>query len=223
MVSFWRENMGAGQTRQTAEMAISKSGAAGHGEPQIDAFNQCLIGPARGRLALAGKNFRLHSLVYVQCEAGFVQGYHIHRNFQRVLAAAENDPTNRADIAVITAPRNRDMTVGRQYIIGGVNINPTCARAKKGNPGMGSIRAGEARFARRRIGFEIATHITGGNSHGSEKADFQMRKILANAPARFHNLVQRRRDGGGFGIKFKIAMDPVGQMEHRFQVWAVPV
>ena len=115
----------------------------------------------------------------------------------------KNDAANGADIAVIAQPHaTGDMARGGHGVIGGIDVDPTKGWAKERGPGMRGIGPGQARFAGGRIGFEIAAHVTSGNSHGTQTSDFQVRKILANTAAQFENFLERRGNGGGFGVEF---------------------
>ena len=54
-----------------------------------------------------------------------------HRDLERMLAATEQDAANRADVAVIPAPRDGDVAVGGENIVRGIHINPARARTIK--------------------------------------------------------------------------------------------
>ena len=66
-----------------------------------------------------------------------IRGFrHIHHDGKGVDAAAHDHPFNRGDVAVIPSPSENDVTLTGNQIVGGVQINPTDIRHKKGKPGV---------------------------------------------------------------------------------------
>src|SRR6185503_3242800 len=60
---------------------------------------------------------------------------HADADVKRVVAAApEHDATQRADVAVIAAPREREMTLGWQDVVGGIEIHPAQTWTPDGEP-----------------------------------------------------------------------------------------
>jgi hypothetical protein len=66
-------------------------------------------------------------------------------------------------------------------IVGGVQVNPSCAGNINGQPGMGGVYPYQLGFTRRGLGVEIAADITGRKPQGSQAGNADMGKILANA------------------------------------------
>src|SRR5262249_43262286 len=63
-----------------------------------------------------------------------VDASHIDAHGERVIAAAEDDSANRADVAVVAAPAERDVRVDRQQVVRRIDIKPTEARTKDLQP-----------------------------------------------------------------------------------------
>ena len=82
-----------------------------------------------------------------------------------MLASAEKDPADGADITVVAAPGRGDVAHGEQTIIRRVEVDPTDARAEHGDPGVRSIGADEPGLPRRWDSFEVTAHVAGGQSH----------------------------------------------------------
>src|SRR5581483_4181136 len=59
---------------------------------------------------------------------------HIHLDTYGLPAAAEADSADGSNIAIIAAPRERDMTVGDDQVIGGIKSDPAASRKKDGDP-----------------------------------------------------------------------------------------
>jgi len=77
--------------------------------------------------------------------SGF-QSSHSDVDPERVAPAAEDHAANRADVPVVTAPRQRDVRTGRQHVVRGVDIDPAGAGAVDGEPRMGRVGAHEPRL-----------------------------------------------------------------------------
>ena len=63
----------------------------------------------------------------------------VNPDINRMIAAPQNNAANRADVAIIAAPRQRDVALGRHHIIGWIYIQPARARAKDRDPGVRRI------------------------------------------------------------------------------------
>src|ERR1700677_182037 len=81
---------------------------------------------------------------------GSVQRHHIHSDLQAVFCAPEQNPANRADVAIIPAPSQGDVPVGRHAIVRGVEVHPSKTRTPCRTPGMRGVRSYQAGAARRR-------------------------------------------------------------------------
>src|ERR1700679_2367684 len=90
------------------------------------------------------------------CGQQLLQRHHVHAYLQAVFCAAEQNPANGADVAVVPAPRQGDVPVGRHAVVGRVEIRPTKARAPRRTPGMRCVRAHQARAAGRRKRAQVA-------------------------------------------------------------------
>src|SRR4051812_16767731 len=71
---------------------------------------------------------------------------HVHRNADGVLAAAQDDAFQGARVAEIATPGERDVLVGRDDAIGGIEIDEAEIRTVHTNPRVGSVAAREPRL-----------------------------------------------------------------------------
>src|ERR1700685_24971 len=112
-----------------------------------------------------------------------------------------------ADVAIIAPPCDRDVTVGGNAIVCGVEIDPSGSRTPRRAPCMRGIGAYQTRLACRRQGPQITADIAGGESQGSQASNLQMSEVLTNASALFKKRLDRRCNFGRLFIELKIAMD----------------
>src|SRR5258708_12064760 len=80
---------------------------------------------------------------------------HADADMQRVIAAAEDDAAERADIAVITPPGERYMAMGRQDVVGRIQIYPAQPWTPDREPSMTGIATHEPRPSGTRPGPEL--------------------------------------------------------------------
>src|SRR5689334_24829714 len=99
----------------------------------------------------------------------------------------------------------------RNEIIRRVHVDPTKAMGIERNPGVRGVRTGKPGAAGRRIGFEIAADVAGGQSERTEAADLQMGEILTDAASMLEDFLQWRRHRRCPGIKLEVVMNPVGE------------
>ena len=66
---------------------------------------------------------------------------HEHFDVDPLAASTESNSLYRSHIAVISSPRKRDVTIGRQHVVGGVEMPPPEFGNEGCYPGMGSLRA----------------------------------------------------------------------------------
>jgi len=72
---------------------------------------------------------------------------HEHFDVDPLAASTERNSLYRSHIAVISSPRKRDVTIGRQHVVGGVEMPPPEFGNEGCYPGMGSLRALETSLA----------------------------------------------------------------------------
>src|SRR5258708_19221972 len=96
---------------------------------------------------------------------------HADADMQRVIAAAEDDAAERADIAVITPPGERYMAMGRQDVVGRIQIYPAQPWTPDREPSMRGIGTHEQRLSGRRLGQEVAADVACGEPERSQAAD----------------------------------------------------
>ena len=141
----------------------------------------------------------------------------IDRNMQAMASAADQDTLDRSDIAVIAAPGNGDVPVRGHQAIGRIEIDPAGRRHKNADPGVRNIRARQSRLAGRRSGHEIAAHVAGSQSQGTQAANLEMREVLANAPAGAEHFEHRRAHVGRAWQKLEFVVDSFGQVHDAIQ------
>src|SRR4029077_12280668 len=95
-----------------------------------------------------------------------------------MLAAAENDASEWANVAVVTAPREGNMTRGGKQIVRRVHVDPAEAVTVESQPGVGGISTGETRATGWRLGFDVAAHITRRQTERAQAGDLKVRKVL---------------------------------------------
>src|SRR5579862_3938894 len=96
---------------------------------------------------------------------------HIHRNIHPMPLAADQDSPCRADIVVIPAPGERDVSIGRHQAIRGIEIHPAGAGRKRADPGVRGVRSDYALVTGRRVRGNVPTDITGGKSERTQAAN----------------------------------------------------
>src|SRR5579859_1419768 len=151
-------------------------------------------------------------LGYARLPGRSLQWHNIHADFQAVFGAPQQNTTNRADVAVITAPGQGDVAVGGDAVIGGVEVYPAKPGAPRRTPGMGSVGADQAWTARRRNGPQISADVTRRKAKRAHAGDLQMRKVLAHSAALFEEGGDGRSHFGCLGIEAEILVDARGQV-----------
>src|SRR5580704_1779370 len=174
------------------------------------ALNFTSISPRR---ILAGGS-SLSWLGYARLPEGSLQRHYIDSDLQAVFGAAEQNSANGADIAVIPAPRQGDVAVGRHTVVGGVEVHPSEAGAPGRTPGVGSIGSHQAGTAGWGNGTEISADIPCRQPQRSHTGDLQMGKVLANSAAFFKEGFDRCGHLGRLGVKAEILIDAGGEIEN---------
>src|SRR5215217_7300325 len=100
-----------------------------------------------------------------------------------MIAASEDEPAQRAYIAVIATPCQRDVALFRGHVIRWVDVQPPCAGTIHGYPGVRRIGSDQARPSRRGVGSQVSADIPRRQVHRSEAGNLHMREILAHAAA----------------------------------------
>ena len=138
------------------------------------------------------------------CRCRFPSGKrrHGHGDLQRVVAAAEQDAAQRADVAVVAAPGERHVALGRQHVVGGIEIDPSEPRTPDREPGVRRVGADQPRLAGRRVGQRgsrsrsapaapatSGSRSAGARSPGRRRGDWRAR---ASPASRWSSLRDRR-------------------------------
>src|SRR5215211_2530565 len=97
----------------------------------------------------------------------------IDRDSRPLLAAAENDAANRADVGVIAAPCQGDVAIDGHAVVGRVGVDPAEARYVQRDPRVRGVDADEAWLVRRRRGLDIAAHVACRQAERPEAGDLQ--------------------------------------------------
>ena len=140
---------------------------------------------------------------------------HIDPNLQRMRASAEDQAPQRTHIAIIAAPRERNVSIRRDDVVGGVHIDPADSRAIGRNPRMRSIGADESGLAGRRVGAQIATHVARRKIQGAKAGDLHVGEILTDAAALLEDLFGGRPDVGRLRVETKVGVNARSEIEQR--------
>src|SRR4030095_14794809 len=100
---------------------------------------------------------------------------HIHRDRQLVLAATLNDAADGADV-VVAAPGQRDVTGGRNTVVGRVQVNPTRSRTVDEHSGVRSVGSNESFTIGWSNGLRRSTDIPRRQTDGARQAIWRWAK-----------------------------------------------
>src|ERR1700688_4028859 len=94
--------------------------------------------------------------------------------------AADQYPSRRAHIVVISSPSERDVAVARHDPVRRIEFHPACTWHKYADPCMRGIRSGEPLFSRGRRSHQITANVSRRKSQRAQGADLQMSEVLAD-------------------------------------------
>src|SRR4029078_7521412 len=100
-----------------------------------------------------------------------------------MVSAADEDALDRADVAVVTPPGDRNMRIAGEAIVGGIEVDPAERSAPARRRRVRGIGTDEASLAGRSCGSQMAARVSCGQSHRTQAARGQMGKVLANSAA----------------------------------------
>src|ERR1700681_1555950 len=104
-----------------------------------------------------------------------------------MIATAENHASERANVAIVAAPREGDVARGGKQIVRRIDIDPAEAVTVKSDPGVRGIGARETWPPGWRLGFDVAAHITGRQAERAQASDLNLREILTYTDTIFEN------------------------------------
>ncbi len=114
------------------------SGQAGSWWPERgQAGVQRLVRPRRPH-----RRRRLHALT------SSTEGVHVDRHLQLVLAAAEDHALERGDVGEVAAVGDGDVLVGRDQVVGRVEVDPADVGDERADPGVRGVGADQLRRGR---------------------------------------------------------------------------
>ena len=131
--------------------------------------------------------------------------------------AAEDDAFYGADIVVVAAARDEDVTVARDLVVGGVDVDPADVTAKYRHPRMGRIGTDEPRATRWRHRGQIAADVLRGQTQRAQTGDFKVGEILADAAPVLEHFPYGRGDRRGTRVVNEVAVDAPREVERGFQ------
>ncbi len=172
---------------------------------------------------LASQNGRFTHIDELLAHARFgarrrlLKRHHVDRHADTMPAAPKNDSFYGTDIVVVSAPRQGDVFIRGQLIVGRIDIGPANARTIEGQPGMRGVGANQAFLAVRWIGEQVAADVAHGQAKSTQATNLQVSEILANAAPVGQHLGKRRRDGGCLRIVLKFLVNAARQVENAFQ------
>jgi hypothetical protein len=139
---------------------------------------------------------------------------HIDGDDDLLISGAESDAAQRADIAEITAPCEREVSGGRHQIIGRVQVHPAqFLAAPDGEPGMRGIGPDQFLLTGGRQRFQVAADIASGQPHAAQAGDHHLSVILAHAALFFPRYGDRSGGIGGGGIEGEVAKNAMIQIK----------
>ena len=131
-----------------------------------------------------------------------------------MFAAAENDTSQWADVAVVAAPGEGDVTSSGEHIVRGVNVDPAEAVTVERELGVRGIGACETWPPGGRLGFDVAADITRRQTERAQAGDLNVREVLTDTAAILENFFERCADGRGFVIELEVAIDSEREIKH---------
>src|SRR5882724_4854569 len=134
-----------------------------------------------------------------------------------MIATAENDASQWADVAVVAAPGQGDVSGSGEHIVRRVNVDPAEAVTVECEPGMRGVGARETWPPGWRLGFDVTAHITRRQTERAEAGDLNLRKVLTYTDAILENFLNGRADGRGFVIELEVAIDPAREIKHSLE------
>jgi hypothetical protein len=140
-----------------------------------------------------------------------LEGVDADGDFDKLAAAAESDAFNGSNIAIIAAPAESNMAVGRDHVIGRVKGEPAGTGNKGGDPGVGG-------FGTLVIGSaaEISANVPGGEAKAAEGTDHDMGEVLTDAAAILEDVGEGHINGCGLGDVLKLKVNAVGEVFEGF-------
>ena len=129
-----------------------------------------------------------------------------HIDFELVLAATNDHPTERRDVGEIPPPGEGDMIFTHQAVIGRIEIHPPERRAIHGDPCVRGVAADRG-FAPVAHGSDVAADVTRRQSRGAHTGDHQVREILADTAPALQDIYDGSPVGRGSRGIFEFAID----------------
>src|SRR5689334_18189721 len=121
-------------------------------------------------------------------------GRYINTHANLVLPAANEYALNRAHIAIVAAPGDRNVRLADKTIVRRIEIDPAKRAAPTRTPGVRSIGPDEPRLAGRRHGPQVPAGIPSREPERTQAARRQVGKVLTNAPPQPQYISDRRID-----------------------------
>ena len=130
---------------------------------------------------------------------------------------------HRRNVGVVATDGQRHIVLAGLAIVGRIEIDPAArtiaARQVDGGPGMRRVGADQSRFARRRLGQQVAADIARRQAQSAKARDHDVRKILAHPLALRQRIDGRCVDFCAFGVVVEVLENTlhqvVGSLEHR--------
>src|SRR5215813_50540 len=85
------------------------------------------------------------------------EGTHIDLNFHGLAGAAERDAFGGSDVAIVSAPGERDVAVGNDQVVRWIEAEPAAAGNEERNPGVRCLSA---------LDFRTGAHVPADVSNG---------------------------------------------------------
>src|SRR5690349_17925468 len=95
--------------------------------------------------------------------------------------AADDEAVDRAHVAIVAPPRERDVLDAGYDVVRRVEVDPTRLAGEHGYPGVRRVGADELLFAFGRARQQVAADVPRGQAQAAHACDHQMREVLAHA------------------------------------------
>ena len=122
-----------------------------------------------------------------------------HIDRQAVAAAAQDDASQRRDIAEVAAPRHGDVVRSDHRVVRGVELEPTEGRRVDRDP---RVRAAEPTRLR-----HVTAHIARGEPSRAQAGDHEVREVLTHSAADLQHFGHRGRDGRCAGRVLELGVE----------------
>src|SRR6185295_3076652 len=107
-----------------------------------------------------GCGSRVQGCVMTTLGGRWLSRIHVYGDRNLVRAAADDEAVDRAHVAVVATPTDRDVLDVRNHVVGRIEVDPAVAPAPDREPRVRCVRANELLLTFRRPRAQIAAHVS---------------------------------------------------------------